>query len=175
MHGVVAEGLVKRFGNFTALKGVDFTVPEATLVGLLGPNGAGKTTTIRILTTLLRPDGGHATVAGFDVVRQPQLVRSVIGLTGQFAAIDEDLTGRENLVLVGRLGRMGRTAAGNAPRSCSTRSDSSTPPTARCARTPAACAAGPTSPRASWSRPRCSSSTSRRPGSTRAAASACGT
>ena len=101
MNGVVAEGLVKRFGDFTALKGVDFAVPEATLVGLLGPNGAGKTTTIRILTTLLQPDDGHATVAGFDVVRQPQLVRSVIGLTGQFAAIDEDLTGRENLVLVG--------------------------------------------------------------------------
>ena len=111
MNGVVAEGLVKRFGDFTALKGVDFVVPEAALVGLLGPNGAGKTTTIRILTTLLQPDGGHATVAGFDVVRQPQLVRSVIGLTGQFAAIDEDLTGRENLILVGRLGRMRKAKA----------------------------------------------------------------
>ncbi|HZP30703.1 MAG TPA: ATP-binding cassette domain-containing protein [Acidimicrobiia bacterium] len=111
MNGVVAEGLVKRFGNFTALKGVDFEVPEASLVGLLGPNGAGKTTTIRILTTLLQPDGGHATVAGFDVVREPQLVRSVIGLTGQFAAIDEDLTGRENLILVGRLGRMRKARA----------------------------------------------------------------
>jgi ABC-2 type transport system ATP-binding protein len=109
--GVVAEGLVKRFGDFTALKGVDFEVPEAALVGLLGPNGAGKTTTIRILTTLLQPDGGRATVAGFDVVKEPQLVRSVIGLTGQFAAIDEDLTGRENLVLVGRLGRMRKAAA----------------------------------------------------------------
>jgi len=111
VNGVVAEGLVKRFGNFTALKGVDFEVPEASLVGLLGPNGAGKTTTIRILTTLLQPDGGHATVAGFDVVREPQLVRSVIGLTGQFAAIDEDLTGRENLILVGRLGRMRKARA----------------------------------------------------------------
>jgi len=109
--GVVAEGLVKRFGDFTALKGVDFEVPEAALVGLLGPNGAGKTTTIRILTTLLQPDGGRATVAGFDVVKEPQLVRSVIGLTGQFAAIDEDLTGRENLVLVGRLGRMRKAGA----------------------------------------------------------------
>ena len=111
MDGVVAEGLVKRFGDFTALKSVDFVVPEGSLVGLLGPNGAGKTTTIRILTTLLQPDGGHATVAGFDVVRQPQLVRSVIGLTGQFAAIDEDLTGRENLILVGRLGRMRKAKA----------------------------------------------------------------
>jgi ABC-2 type transport system ATP-binding protein len=104
--GVVAQGLVKRFGNFTALDGVDFVVPEGTVVGLLGPNGAGKTTTIRILTTLLPTDGGTATVGGFDVARQPQLVRSVIGLTGQYAAVDDDLTGRENLVLVGRLGRM---------------------------------------------------------------------
>jgi ABC-2 type transport system ATP-binding protein len=111
VDGVVAEGLVKRFGSFTALKGVDFVVPEGALVGLLGPNGAGKTTTIRILTTLLQPDGGRATVAGFDVVREPQLVRSVIGLTGQFAAIDEDLTGRENLILVGRLGRMRKSKA----------------------------------------------------------------
>ena len=78
--GVLAEGLVKRFGDFTALAGVDFEVAEATVVGLLGPNGAGKTTAIRILTTLLRPDGGRATVAGHDVVREPQLVRSVIGL-----------------------------------------------------------------------------------------------
>jgi ABC-2 type transport system ATP-binding protein len=109
--GVVVEGLVKRFGTFRALDGVDFTVPEATLVGLLGPNGAGKTTTIRILATLLRSDEGHASVAGYDVATQPQLVRAVIGLTGQYAAIDEDLTGRENLVLVGRLGRISKRAA----------------------------------------------------------------
>ena len=100
------RNVVKRFGTFTALSGVDLTVPEGTVVGLLGPNGAGKTTTIRILTTLLRPDGGRATVAGHDVVRESQLVRAVIGLTGQYAAVDEDLTGRENLVLVGRLSRM---------------------------------------------------------------------
>ena len=104
--GVLAEGLVKRFGSFTALDGVDFRVPEGTVVGLLGPNGAGKTTTIRILTTLLRPDGGRAEVAGYDVVTQPQLVRATIGLTGQYAAVDEELTGRENLVLVGRLCRL---------------------------------------------------------------------
>ena len=109
--GVLAEGLVKRFGDFTALAGVDFEVAEATVVGLLGPNGAGKTTAIRILTTLLRPDGGRATVAGHDVVREPQLVRSVIGLTGQYAAVDDDLTGRENLVLVGRLSRMAKEGA----------------------------------------------------------------
>jgi ABC-2 type transport system ATP-binding protein len=109
--GVVAEQLVKRFGSFLALKGVDFVAPEGRVTGLLGPNGAGKTTAIRILTTLLHPDGGRATVAGYDVVAQPQLVRSVIGLTGQYAAVDEDLTGRENLVLVGRLGRMPKRAA----------------------------------------------------------------
>src|SRR5271169_6794776 len=104
--GVVVEGLVKRFGSFVALHGVDFVVPEGRLVGLLGPNGAGKTTVIRILSTLLQPDGGRASVAGYDVVAQPQQVRAAIGLTGQFAAVDEDLTGRENLVLVGRLSRM---------------------------------------------------------------------
>ncbi len=98
--GVVVEGLLKRFGSFVALGGVDFLVPEGTVVGLLGPNGAGKTTAIRILSTLLRPDGGR-----------PQHVRAVIGLTGQFAAIDEDLTGRENLVLVGRLGRLAKAVA----------------------------------------------------------------
>ena len=104
--GVVVEGLVKRFGSFVALHGVDFVVPEGRLVGLLGPNGAGKTTTIRILSTLLQPDGGRASVAGYDVCKHPQQVRAAIGLTGQFAAVDEDLTGRENLVLVGRLSRM---------------------------------------------------------------------
>ncbi len=111
MRGVVAEGLVKRFGTFTALAGVDFVVPEGKLVGLLGPNGAGKTTTIRILTTLLPLDEGRATVHGYDVMTDSQLVRSVIGLTGQYAAVDADLTGRENLVLVGRLGRMTRREA----------------------------------------------------------------
>ncbi|HEY6316616.1 MAG TPA: ATP-binding cassette domain-containing protein [Acidimicrobiia bacterium] len=109
--GVVVEGLVKRFGSFVALHGVDFVVPEGRLVGLLGPNGAGKTTVIRILSTLLQPDGGRASVAGYDVVAQPQQVRAAIGLTGQFAAVDEDLTGRENLVLVGRLSRMTKVDA----------------------------------------------------------------
>ena len=94
-----------------ALEGVDFVVPEGSLMGLLGPNGAGKTTAIRIVTTLLLPDGGSASVAGHDVVNEPQVVRAMIGLTGQYAAVDEDLTGRENLVLVGRLSRVPKRAA----------------------------------------------------------------
>ena len=108
---MVVEGLEKRFGKFQALRGVDFEVAEGTVVGLLGPNGAGKTTTIRILTTLLRADAGQATIAGYDVHREPQLVRSVIGLTGQYSAVDEELSGRENLVLIGRLGRMSKADA----------------------------------------------------------------
>lgn len=111
MSAVKAEKLTKRYGPITAVRGIDFEVPEGSVVGLLGPNGAGKTTTIRILTTLLAPTSGRATVAGFDVVTQPQAVRSVIGLTGQYAAVDEDLTGRENLVLVGRLSHLGATMA----------------------------------------------------------------
>jgi ABC-2 type transport system ATP-binding protein len=92
-----------RSGEVRALDGLDLTVPEGSVLGLLGPNGAGKTTTVRILATLLRPDAGRATVAGLDVVRQAQQVRSVIGLSGQYAAVDENLTGRENLTMVGRL------------------------------------------------------------------------
>jgi ABC-2 type transport system ATP-binding protein len=107
MDAITAEGLVKiyrsRKSEVRALDGLDLTVPEGTVLGLLGPNGAGKTTTVRILATLLRPDAGHATVAGFDVVRQADQLRSVIGLSGQFAAVDENLTGRENLFMFGRL------------------------------------------------------------------------
>jgi oleandomycin transport system ATP-binding protein len=100
---IQAEGLVKRFGSTTALAGVDLAAPAGTILGVLGPNGAGKTTAVRILATLLRPDAGSATVAGYDVVRHPVAVRSRIGLTGQYASVDEDLTGLENLVLIGRL------------------------------------------------------------------------
>jgi len=107
VDAIVAEGLVKiyraRKSEVRALDGLDLTVPEGTVLGLLGPNGAGKTTTVRILATLLRPDAGRATVAGFDVVRQAQQLRNVIGLSGQYAAVDENLTGRENLWLFGRL------------------------------------------------------------------------
>lgn len=100
---IEARGLVKKYGDVVALDGLDLTVPEGTVVGLLGPNGAGKTTTVRILTTLLVPDAGTATVAGMDVVAKPNAVRSVIGLTGQYAAVDEYLTGRENLRMFGDL------------------------------------------------------------------------
>jgi ABC-2 type transport system ATP-binding protein len=105
---IVADALVKRFGDLEAVKGVSFEVPEARVLGLLGPNGAGKTTAVRMLTTLLRPDGGRARVLGVDVVRDPQRVRGSIGLAGQYAAVDENLTGRENLVLVGRLTHLDR-------------------------------------------------------------------
>ncbi|HJS27867.1 MAG TPA: ATP-binding cassette domain-containing protein [Actinomycetota bacterium] len=100
---IIVEGLVKRFGKVEALRGVDLQVPPSTVFGLLGPNGAGKTTAVRILTTLLHPDAGRATVAGLDVVRQAEELRHVIGLAGQNAAIDENLTGLENLEMVGRL------------------------------------------------------------------------
>ena len=100
---IVADGLVKHFGAVEAVKGVSFEVPEGRVLGLLGPNGAGKTTAVRMLTTLLRPDGGSARVLGVDVTNNPQQVRSSIGLAGQYAAVDENLTGRENLTLVGKL------------------------------------------------------------------------
>jgi oleandomycin transport system ATP-binding protein len=98
-----AEGLVKRFGKTTALAGVDLSAAPGTVLGMLGPNGAGKTTAVRILATLLRPDAGRAWVGGLDVVRDAARVRRVIGLTGQYASVDEDLTGAENLALIGGL------------------------------------------------------------------------
>jgi oleandomycin transport system ATP-binding protein len=102
-HVIQAEGLVKRFGKTTALAGVDLAAEAGTVYGLLGPNGAGKTTVVRVLTTLLRPDEGRASVGGFDVVTQGDRVRRLIGLTGQYAAVDEELSGTENLILIGRL------------------------------------------------------------------------
>ena len=104
---IVAEGLVKRYGQLTALDGLDLSVPEGTVTALLGPNGAGKTTTVRVLTTLLIPDEGRATVAGIDVLGNPQALRSRIGTSGQYAAVDEYLTGFENLEMVGRLYHLG--------------------------------------------------------------------
>ncbi|HEX8133393.1 MAG TPA: ATP-binding cassette domain-containing protein [Actinomycetes bacterium] len=103
---ILVEGLAKRFGDVVALDGIDFQVPAGTVFGLLGPNGAGKTTAIRILTTILAPDGGRAEVLGLDVVRQADEVRYRIGLAGQYAAIDPNLTGRENLRLTGRLAQL---------------------------------------------------------------------
>ncbi len=97
------EGLVKRFGEVEAVAGVSFEVPPATILGLLGPNGAGKTTIVRVLTTILGPDGGRATVLGHDVAADPDAVRGIIGLAGQYAAVDDNLTGRENLRMIGRL------------------------------------------------------------------------
>jgi oleandomycin transport system ATP-binding protein len=98
-----AEGLVKRYGSTNALDGVDLSVPTGTVLGVLGPNGAGKTTAVRVLATLLRPDAGRATVGGYDVVREAPRVRELIGLTGQYASVDEDMSGRRNLVMIGRL------------------------------------------------------------------------
>ncbi|MFF9866253.1 ATP-binding cassette domain-containing protein [Streptomyces sp. NPDC013953] len=112
MPGAIhTEGLVKTFGDVRALDGVDLDVPEGTVLGLLGPNGAGKTTAVRVLTTLLRPDSGRAVVAGIDVLKHPNEVRRSIGLSGQFAAVDEYLTGRENLRMVGQLYQMSAKAA----------------------------------------------------------------
>ncbi|GAA5076291.1 oleandomycin transport system ATP-binding protein [Thermocatellispora tengchongensis] len=110
-YAIEAEGLVKRYGETTALDGVDLAVRQGMLLGVLGPNGAGKTTAVRILATLLRPDAGRAAVGGFDVVTDAHRVRSLIGLTGQYAAVDEMLTGVENLVMIGRLLGLSRREA----------------------------------------------------------------
>ena len=117
MNAFEAEGLVKRFGKTTALAGINLSARQGTVLGVLGPNGAGKTTAVRILATLLRADAGHARVSGVDVVRHPARVRGMIGLTGQYASVDEDLTGTENLVLIGRLLDLhGREAKARAAR-----------------------------------------------------------
>jgi daunorubicin resistance ABC transporter ATP-binding subunit len=109
---IAAEGLVKRFGATVALDGLDLSVPAGTVAGVLGPNGAGKTTAVRILATLLAADAGRARVAGHDVAAEPEAVRRSLGLTGQFAAVDDALTGRENLVWFGRLRGLAKQAAG---------------------------------------------------------------
>ena len=111
MSVVHAEGLAKSFGSTRALAGLDLDIEGGTVLGVLGPNGAGKTTAVRILTTLLHPDAGHATIDGIDVFREPRRVRARIGLTGQYAAVDERLTARENLELVGRFFRLSNSAS----------------------------------------------------------------
>ena len=108
---IMGESLVKHFKEVRALNGVSFDVPTGTVLGLLGPNGAGKTTAVRILTTILKPDSGRAVVAGHDVATDPESVRRNIGLAGQYAAVDENLTGQENLTLVGRLNHLAKSVA----------------------------------------------------------------
>jgi ABC-2 type transport system ATP-binding protein len=108
---IVAEGLVKCFGKTRALDGLDLTVPRGTVYGLLGPNGAGKTTCVRVLSTLIKPDSGTARIFGSDVAASGQAVRKTIGLTGQYAALDEYLTGRANLIMIGQLSRLTAKAA----------------------------------------------------------------
>jgi daunorubicin resistance ABC transporter ATP-binding subunit len=110
-NAIVVESIAKRFGDVVALDGVDFEVPEATIFGLLGPNGAGKTTAVRILSTILAPDSGRARVLGFDTALDPDEVRLRIGLAGQYAAVDPNLTGRENLWMTGRLAQLTGTDA----------------------------------------------------------------
>ncbi|CAL9397593.1 ATP-binding cassette domain-containing protein [Streptomyces sp. enrichment culture] len=112
-YAVLSEGLEKRFGEVRALRGLDLAVPAGTVCGVLGPNGAGKTTAVRVLTTLLRPDAGSARIAGHDLVREAAAVRRAIGVTGQYATVDGDLTGRQNLRLFARLHRV-RNPAGRA-------------------------------------------------------------
>ncbi|QKG21286.1 ATP-binding cassette domain-containing protein [Actinomadura verrucosospora] len=108
---IQAEGLRKRFGETRALDGVDVQAKRGTVLGVLGPNGAGKTTAVRVLATLLKPDAGRASVCGYDVVKDPARVRAMIGLTGQYASVDEELTGAENLVMIARLLDFGRADA----------------------------------------------------------------
>ncbi len=111
MNAVEVAGLTKSFGAVRALDGFDLTVPEGTICALLGPNGAGKTTAIRILATLVRPDGGVARVAGHDVATEPAMVRRCVALAGQHAGVDDDLTGRENLLIIGLMHHLGRRGA----------------------------------------------------------------
>ena len=143
---LVAHGLRKRYGDTLALDGFDLEVAPGTVHALLGPNGAGKSTAVNTFATLTRCDEGEALVAGHDVRHSPRQVRASIGLVGQTSALDEVLFGRENLVMFGRLHDLSKAEARSAPTSCSLRSGSRTPPTARSRRTRAGCAADSTSP-----------------------------
>ena len=169
-----SRGSRSRTARYAPSDGVDFAARTGSVLGLLGPNGAGKTTAVRILTTLLEADAGTARVAGLDVKRDAAELRAQIGLAGQYAAVDENLTGFENLEMVGRLYHLGKAQSRSGPTSCSSASSSPRRPSGRPRPTPAACAAGSTSPPRSSRGRRCCSSTSPPPGSTRAAGSACG-
>ncbi len=172
---IEVEGLVKHFAQVHAVDGVSFDVAPGTVFGLLGPNGSGKTTIVRILSTILRPDAGSARVLGRDVVHRADEVRYLIGLAGQFAAIDPNLTGAENLRLTGRLAQLPGKVARTAPTTCSTGSSCGTPPTARPGPTRVVCGGASTWRRPSCNGPRSCSSTSRRPDSTSTAATSSGT
>ncbi len=172
---ITASGLVKRFGDVTALDGLDLAVPGGTVLGLLGPNGAGKTTAVRVLTTLLEPDAGTARVAGIDVRTDPGGVRERIGLSGQYAAVDEYLTGFENLDMIGRLYRLGRRRSRERARELLEQFR-----LVESADRPVKTYSGGMRRRLDlagrwWPGRRCCSSTSRPPVSTRAAGRTCGT
>ena len=145
---IEAIDLVKKFDDNVAVDGVSFVVPQGTVLGLLGPNGAGKTTTTRMLTTLSVPTSGTGRVAGHDIINEPDAVRRSMGLTGQAATVDELLTARENLRLIGRLYGLPRTTSARSPTSCSRGSTSRRPPTGSPRSTPAACGVVSTSPSA---------------------------
>jgi ABC-2 type transport system ATP-binding protein len=170
--GIEARELRKSYGSVQALCGVDLTAEPGTVLGLLGPNGAGKTTAVRILTTLLPPDGGGARVAGLDVVRQAAQLRSRIGLAGQYAAVDENLTGSENLEMVGRLYHLGRRTARQRAAELLERFELEEA-AGRLVRTYSGGMRRRLDLAASSHGRRCSSSTSPRPGSTRAAGWRC--
>ena len=142
LAAITAAGVRKSFGDNLVLDGVELTVEQGTVFALLGPNGAGKTTMVRILATLLQPDHGEIRVAGHDVAREPDAVREAIGVTGQFSAIDELLTGRENLALMADLHHLARDGRAGGSTSCSSASSWSMPLTAWPSPTPAGCAAG---------------------------------
>ena len=144
MMTIEAAGLTKSFGAVKALDQLDLAVGAGRVCALLGANGAGKTTAVRILATLTRPDGGRAAVAGHDVARQPRLVRASIGLVGQHAAVDDDLTGQENLVTSGSCCTSGGGRPGSGPSPCWPSSSSLRPATAWSRRGRAGCAAGST-------------------------------
>ena len=142
MIAIEATGLRKSFGKVQALDGLDLNVPRGSVCALLGPNGAGKTTAVRILATLARPDAGTARVAGHDVIGEPRRVREVIGLAGQHAAVDDDLTGRENLFILGLMHHLGRRGARAGPLTCSSSSAWPRRPTGWSRPGRAACAGG---------------------------------